>query len=238
MLTQHEAVQTVNDRRLDTLLEAPLDWFGDGAYAAPQHRVCQHRRFGPRQVICREGDSATSVYAIRRGIAKLVRHLPNGRARIVRLQGPGSLLGLPANEGERFAYTAVAVDDMEVECLPTSYIRWLRSERPDQYLPLLENLHKQVRQADLWITEFSTGSIKSRVARLITFLSSIEEDVPRGEVELFTCQDMGEILGVTPESVSRTLAALKRSGVLHACEGMPADRYRCDLQALEAVARA
>jgi CRP-like cAMP-binding protein len=47
---------------------------------------------------------------------------------------------------------------------------------------------------------------------------------------------MAEVLGVTPESVSRLLAEFKRSGILIAVGEGTAERYRCDLSALSGEA--
>ncbi|HSN71815.1 MAG TPA: Crp/Fnr family transcriptional regulator [Steroidobacteraceae bacterium] len=209
------------------------------ASVEPQGRPRQIARYRPGQVIYREGAVATRLYTVRRGIAKLIRHLPNGRARIVRLQTAGSMIGLPPASitGRTYPYTAVAVGRLEAECLPHGYIDALCREQPERYFGLLEHLCRQVREADLWITEFSTGSIESRVARLIRYLATIEDEIPAAEVELLTCQDMGEILGVTPESVSRTVAEFKRRRVLSLAAKRPVERFACDLDALEDLAR-
>jgi len=204
--------------------------------------VSSERHFGPETMLLREGSRASSVYVIRDGLVKLVRHLPNGRARIVGLQGPGSVLGMPVpiaegGEGAASPHSAVTLGHVDARCWPASHLRRLREERPRRYIELVESLHGQIRQADVWITEFSTGRIKSRVARLILYLESIEDGLGDGEVELLTCQDMGEVLGVTPESVSRIVAELKRDGVLKAIPVERGERFRCDRERLRALGR-
>lgn len=205
---------------------------GSSAYSAERH-------FKPDTMLFREGGEASSVYAIRQGIVKLVRHLPNGRARIVGLHGPGAVLGLPAGQGGGPAnpHSAITLGHVDARYWPAAHMRRLRTERPQRYIELLETLYGQVRQADLWITEFSTGRIRSRVARLILFLAQIQEGPAAGEVELLTCQDMGEILGVTPESVSRIVAEMKRTDLLVPVAAEAGDRFLCDLEELRGIAR-
>src|SRR6056297_2290216 len=56
------------------------------------------RRFPTDRMMLREGTEIASLFEIRTGLVKLVRHLPNGRARIVGLHGPGAVLGSPASD--------------------------------------------------------------------------------------------------------------------------------------------
>jgi CRP/FNR family transcriptional regulator len=82
------------------------------------------------------------------------------------------------------------------------------------YLELTEQWHHYLREADVWITQFSTGSIRSRVARLITFLYYLEKEINPGYVRLLSGEEMASILGVTPESVSRVIAEFKRQHIV------------------------
>ncbi|HZX25331.1 MAG TPA: Crp/Fnr family transcriptional regulator [Woeseiaceae bacterium] len=212
---------------------------GEEAAANGGTALSAERHFDPDSILFREGAEASSVYAIRGGIVKLVRHLPNGRARIVGLHGPGGVIGLPAGAGGAPVnpHSAIALGPVDTRCWSAVHMRRLRRDEPERYIELLETLYGQVRQADLWITEFSTGRIRSRVARLILFLERTEDGPSPGEVELLTCQDMAEMLGVTPESVSRIMADMKRRQLLVPVATEPVERFLCDLEALQAVAR-
>lgn len=188
-------------------------------------------------VLYREGEAIDAVLAIGSGLVKLEQYLPSGRARIVRLHTAGALLGLNGTLEPDHERTAIAVTDMEVLHVPLSVVRRLRSEEPTVYIRLLEAWNSYLSEADVWITRFSTGSIRARVARLVSFLAVMPEgsETDQGVVSLLTCEDMANILGVTPESVSRNLAEFKRQGVLDVVEG-ESERYACDLHELEALA--
>ena len=79
--------------------------------------------------------------------------------------------------------------------------------------------------------------IKARVARLVNFLSDIEGKDASNEVKLLTCEEMAEILGATPESVSRVLAEFKREKVLYPATIPVNDWYRRDIPALNSIAQ-
>jgi len=199
---------------------------------------CITRRFEAHSRLFREGAAASEVFVILRGLVKLVRHLPNGRVRIVGLHGPGAALGQPVCSRvlPLHSHSAVTMAPVVAQWWRSAGLHHLRREQPECYIDLLERFHAQASQADLWITEFSTGRIRSRVARLILFLEQIEAELGEGEVELLTCQAMGEILGITPESVSRVVASMKRKGILSAMPGVEEQCLRCDMRALQAIA--
>jgi len=206
--------------------------------AADQPRA-SYRHYPPETTLFRQGARCERVYAIRSGRVKLVRHLPNGGARIVGLLAPGAVLGVLPNAAHASVnpHSALTIGPVDAECWPTRQLMRLRHEQPEKYIELLEGLDDQQRQADVWIAEFSTGRIKSRVARLLLFLEDMEQHVQPGTVELLTCRDMGDILGVTPESVSRVIAGMKRKGLLVAANNDQHDRFYSDHRRLRQLAR-
>ena len=73
------------------------------------------------------------------------------------------------------------------------------------------SLQCAVSEADLWLTELNTGAVKSRLARLLIHLTEAESTS--------TCfipsrKEMGAMMGVSTETVSRAAAELKRAGLI------------------------
>jgi CRP-like cAMP-binding protein len=194
-------------------------------------------RYAAKSIVYNEGAEADTVIAVRRGMVKLISHLPNGRARIVRVHARGAWLGLGGLLGQPYEHTAIAVEETDAYRIPVGELLRIKAENPFLYCRLIERWFDYLQEADLWIAEFSTGSIKSRVARLVNFLSRIEERVTPDEVRLLTCEEMAEILGATPESVSRVLAEFKRSNILSPAPLQAANCYHRDANALEVLAR-
>ena len=71
----------------------------------------------------------------------------------------------------------------------------------------------------------------------MNFLARIEDQAVSGDVKLLTCEEMAEILGATPESVSRVLAEFKRSNVLSPSRVHPDDSYQRNTTALDMIAQ-
>jgi len=182
--------------------------------------------------IYHEAANIESLYVVRDGRIKLLNYLENGRARIVRLHNRGSIIGLNGLMGENHTHTAVAIDDVNIYQIPMALIKRVKDDHPETYCQLLEYWHEYLTIADTWITDFCTGAIRARVARLIRFLVETDEGTGPKEVTLLTVEEMADILGVTPESVSRTMADLKRKNILQAVKSDSPDHYRCDINAL------
>jgi CRP/FNR family transcriptional regulator len=202
-------------------------------------------RFGPyrghtqrlrrEDVLFRQGEPVEAVFRIRSGLVKLVTYLRGGEARIVRLQRAGDWLGLAGFLDRPCGHTAVALSGVTVERFAMECLARMRHDDAEALNELLSQWHRDLAAADLWIAQFSTGSVRQRVARLIRYLAGLEEaDATR--VHLPTVREIGEILGVRPESVSRVLADLKRNSVLvPAGHGRRHDTYRVNVALLTAL---
>lgn len=193
----------------------------------------------PGEILYREGSFADRVYALQGGIVKRVAHLPNGRVRILGLHGPGAILGLvtPAAGTGSYPHTAMAVTAVRAEWSPAPQVRRIRGDCSPEYLRLLERYSEELRSAERWITEFSADTTTCRIARVIRYLAELQRLPEPDSVELLTCQEMAEVIGVSTESASRVLARLKRRGVLVPAPGdRGGRRYRFDRAALDDIA--
>ena len=195
--------------------------------------------YAAHETLYHQGSAATSVTFITAGLLKLIVHLPNGRARIVRVHRAGSILGLGGLLDEENEHTAVALGPVTALRLPLGAVRQLRREDPEAYIALTERWHGYLKEADLWITRFSTGPIRGRVARLLAFLADINRDSAADQLQLLTCEEMGSVLGVTSESTSRVLADFKRRHIL-VSEDVHEDSeiYNADMRRLHTIAEA
>ena len=188
---------------LGTLTALPTEWQGG-----------KRKRLLAKDVIFHKSEQADRIYFVHRGLAKLLSHMPNGKSRIVRLYSKGTWIGLEALLGQSSEHTAIAIREMEVEYFCINTLRRFLRENPNALGQLLSQWHSDLVQADKWISDFSTGEIRHRVARLVLFLAELEYGKPADKVELLTVHEMADILGVTPESVSRHLAGFKRRAIL------------------------
>jgi CRP/FNR family transcriptional regulator len=213
---------------------------GDGDWGAGEQQTLygagRKKRYLAKEVIYRESERVESICVIRSGLVKLLSYLPNGRARIVRLHASGHWIGLEGLLGQPCEHTAIAVEDVEIQHVAIHSLQRFHRDNPGVLGQLLSQWHGALAQADRWISDFSTGGIKSRVARLLEFLAELEYGQPLSRVELLTVCEMAEILGVTQESVSRILATFKRVDILQRQTDPLREIYRLDAPRLQRVA--
>ncbi len=191
------------------------------------HHPIDDIEYGPGSHIYMQGDAMPFVYTIRSGLVKLSQHLPNGDTRIVRLLRQGDLAGLESLNGQPSEYEAITLDHVRVCRIPHSVIESLRRDTPRLHDALMKRWQKALSSADSWITRLTTGNSKTRVARLLMLLDNNSED---DSFFLPTREDMGAMLGVTTESVSKVTAEFTRNNWLR-----PLAQHRAwiDSEALE-----
>lgn len=195
-------------------------------------------RPNPAEVICLAGEKGKYIFSVRDGIFKAVRYSQGGEYRIVRLFKGGENFGLELLASSHLEHSVVAVDQSEICRIPLSVVKKVGEEVPELCEHLMEEWHNQLRQADTWIVQFSTGTVRSRLARLIIYLSAWHPEGKYSTVRLLPGQELAAILGVAPESISRVIAEWKRQKVLQRLPGIGLENYRFDSAHLEQVAEA
>jgi CRP/FNR family transcriptional regulator, anaerobic regulatory protein len=175
------------------------------------HAPIDDLEFTPGQPLVRAGDTATSLYTLRTGMVKLVRNTLDGRQRIVRVLRSGDVIGLEALMGPVYESDAIALTGAKVCRLPLQVIQRLNRETPRLHQRLLERWHRSLKEADDWLADLNFGNARQRLAGLILKMRSDQDpDV----CTLFSREDMGAMLDLKLETVSRTLNAFAREGLI------------------------
>lgn len=185
-----------------------------------------HIRCPARGTLYRESASADAVHTVRSGLLKLIRYLPNGQERIVRLAHAGDTIGLESVLGEAYRHTAVALTDVETCSVPGALLQDRYEGHPQLAAALLVEWQKSLDVADRFLTELTTGTAQSRVARLLLYLS---DKAPGNVCTIMGREDIGALLGMTTETASRVIADFRRR---HIVEELPDGQYRCNLPEL------
>jgi CRP/FNR family transcriptional regulator len=128
--------------------------------------------------------------------------------------------------GGVYQHTATALKATGICRLPVEGVKRLMHSNPCLFHALMARWHTALSDADRWITELSTGTARERVVRLLLWLSEHESG---DACELFSREDLGAALGLTTETASRTMAKLKRQGLIS--ERSP-NQFLCDIPKL------
>ncbi len=169
----------------------------------------------PREDLFLEGDEASHVIEVLEGVVCGYRLLPDGQRHIVGFYYPGDLLGYCCVLTH--AFSAQAISRVKVRRIPHSAVERLVSDRPEfahKLLRLAASELSATRDHLLCITS------KSAEAKMSAFLIALyRRNLANGaepaRIQLpMTRSDIGDYLGLTIETVSRSLSKLKRAGII------------------------
>jgi CRP-like cAMP-binding protein len=167
--------------------------------------------FGPGGVMYAEGAQALGVFTLRQGMVKLVRSTADGRERIVRVLRPGDVIGLEALATSHYDSEAVAMIESSVCRIPLSVLHHLSANSPRLHMRLMQKWQQALKDADDWLAELNFGTARQRVSGLA--LKMRDSEAPQF-TSFFARDDMGAMLDLKLETVSREISALVRDGLI------------------------
>ncbi len=172
--------------------------------------------FDAAETVYRQQSVANSAFTLRKGVVKLIKMLPNGRSQIIRLLRKGDLFGFDGFAGEAYNHTAIAVTNSEVCRLPLNELMALKKKNPEIEQAMMMRWIRDLREAEDMMLELGA---KKAGERLASFLfkwcgeNGSWQELPLSRLE------MGELLGLTIETVSRFLSDWKRKGLINESRG-------------------
>lgn len=172
----------------------------------------------PGEALFHQDDPAAGAFLLRKGRARLLQHTPDGRQVILRVIGPGEIIGLVSVlEDSNYPSTVEAVE-------PSEGVRWdgptlhtLLESHPRLALNVIPFLIARVHDVQARYRELATERVERRVARvLLRLVTQAGEKTPEGvRINMrLTRQDLADMTGTTLFSVSRILAAWEQKGWL------------------------
>jgi CRP/FNR family transcriptional regulator len=168
-----------------------------------------------REDLFLEGDEASHVYEVTDGVVCLYRIMPDGNRHILTFRFPGDIVGLcsPATYG----YNAQAVGDARVRRISRSGLERMIDERADFARKMLRMAAAELNAMRDHLTCLASKSAEAKVADFLLMLAERSRTRPPGAVVVnlpMTRTDIGDYLGLTIETVSRTISKMRRSGII------------------------
>jgi len=159
-----------------------------------------------------QGDSADYVYTLREGYIKLLHVNSDGTARIVRLVRPGDLFGMEALLDGQYKHSAAALTNVHVCKIPKHILISLGEVSPRLHRQIVKKWGEALAQVEAWFSEINTGRIEIRLARF--FLQLRKQAGAYSVAPLFKREDMGLMMDVKFETISRALASMADQGLI------------------------
>lgn len=163
-----------------------------------------------------QNQSASDLFVIRSGIIKLEEMKADGDVRIVRLLQSGDVAGLEAcvDNGIGYNQSAVVLHGADVCKIPYRFFDKLAMGNICFAKNIMKTWYKQLSVSNRVIIEFSTGTVRDRVARVLLFLAEASRQRHSAEIEMLSIEDISALTSVASESISRVMAGFKRDGLL------------------------
>jgi CRP/FNR family transcriptional regulator len=181
-------------------------------------QVVVPRRFGPGEIVFKEGDEGSTCYVVRSGRTRALRIHPDGRSITLAHFGPGDIFGEMAMlDGGRRSATVESVEETDAIAILSADMHRLLREYPDISVKLIAALGRRLRETNERLARQSFQTVQSRVAAVLAQL--VEEARAEGSVEgdvviTATQAELAQMAGSSRESASRFLAVLERAGII------------------------
>ena len=191
----------------------------DGPELARLEEMKYYRSFEAGQNVVWSGDRMDFVASVVSGIASLTQTMEDGRRQMVGLLLPSDFLGRP---GRQIApYDVMATTDLVMCCFRRKPFEEMMSTTPHVAQRLLEMTLDELDAAREWMLLLGRKTAREKIASLLAIIArraaGLKTMPGKGPVSFdlpLTREEMAEYLGLTLETVSRQMNALKRDGVV------------------------
>ena len=156
-------------------------------------------------------DTGEVLFLLKKGRVQLYRISPNGKKLVVATLGPGAIFGEMSlvGQGMHNAF-AESVDECLICVMSRADVERLMREKPKVAFRFVEALGDRLTRLESRLEDIAFKSIPARLASLLLRLASEQGDGMN--VEGYTHQDLGEMLGTYRETITQTLNEFKADG--------------------------
>lgn len=185
---------------------------GRSESAAPPIVVGGTRRcYRQNQEIFRAGEPAGRIYGVLTGAVRVYRILAEGRRHIAQFCLPGDVFGLEGDQ--EYRCSAEAVSNCELSSISQGALSSLAMNDPAVAQKLWGLSLHYLRRSEEHLLLLGQKSARSRVAWFL--LDMAERTPPAESLRLpMSREDIADFLGLTMETVSRTLGVLQDEAVI------------------------
>lgn len=188
-------------------------------------QVCQilgmlnRHSYKSRKVLFRAGEPNTHLFLIREGQLKLTTTNTDGREQIIGLAVAGHVIGFDSMEDNVYTYSAETIAPVLACKVKHKNMMRILKHNPHVALRIVEMLNEELAQAKNLIRILGQKGSVERIATFILSLAPRRGSIPQELVFPLSREEMGEMIGLRVETVSRVMADLQRKKVIEAPRG-------------------
>jgi CRP/FNR family transcriptional regulator, anaerobic regulatory protein len=178
-----------------------------------------YRSFQAGQPVIWAGDRMEFVASVVSGVATLSQTMEDGRTQMVGLLLPSDFVGRPGRETA--PYDVTAITDLTVCCFRRKPFERLLASTPRIGNRLLEMTLDELDAAREWMLVLGRKTAREKIASLLAIIARREAVLQKSRLRdgakfdlPLTREAMADYLGLTLETVSRQISALKKDGII------------------------
>ena len=179
-----------------------------------------HRIRKPGDYLYRAGDNFHSLYVLHAGFARTCYTSADGREQTTGLHLRGDILGLDAVASGTHGSDAVVLDECDVLTIPYEHVITCSRRSPQLVRELYEAFSAEIRRdRDMMLNMHSlpaAGRVAAFLLELSTRFASRGFSATQLQMRL-TRQEIGSMLGIELETVSRAFSRFARLGLITVC---------------------
>jgi CRP/FNR family transcriptional regulator len=181
--------------------------------------------FEAGESVLRQGFPGDRVYVMCSGRVKLTASSAEGRQLILRIAGPGDVLGLAATlQGGEHKVTAETLEACEMKAIGRAEFLAFMGRSRDVSRNTAMTMALQYEGAMLSARRLAlSGSASSKLASVLLEWGRMGKAAPGESMEFnmpLTHEELANMAGLTRETVTRTLAKFRREGLLVQADGV------------------
>ncbi|MBW6485277.1 MAG: Crp/Fnr family transcriptional regulator [Syntrophobacterales bacterium] len=167
------------------------------------------------ELLFRQGDEGTAFYIILQGRIKI--SVSRRREKVtLAILGPGEFLGeMALLDGLPRSADAAALEDSQLYALNRKDFLFFLGKNENAVRAILHSLSKRLRKTDDQLAEMCFLNLSARLAKQLVEMAapqSAYENHPESFSVIISQQELGNILGVSRESINKELRILRDKG--------------------------
>jgi CRP/FNR family transcriptional regulator len=179
--------------------------------------VTTRKKIKQGELLFENGETFTSLYAIRTGFFKTSVASEDGREQITGFQMAGEIIGLDGIVSDQHTCSAVALEDAEVCVMPFDHIEDLSREFPVLQKHVHKIMSREIVRENGMMMLLGNMSAEERLANFLVNL--IQRLFARGQSQSefilrMSREEIGSYLGLKLETVSRTFSKYSEEGII------------------------
>lgn len=178
-----------------------------------------YRSYQAGQTVIWSGDRVDFVASVVTGVATLSQTMEDGRRQMVGLLLPSDFVGRPGRDS--VAYDVTAATDLVMCCFRKKPFEEMMLATPHVGQRLLEMTLDELDSAREWMLLLGRKTAREKIASLLSIIArrdaslSLKQASGRLVFDLpLTREEMADYLGLTLETVSRQMSALRKDKVI------------------------